>query len=63
MSECFHCGQKAVTWLSDYSFDDFGYDGEGIVQVCQCNNCGAKIYYHISLTKEDEEEIINGTEA
>lgn len=60
MYECFHCGNKTVSWMSDYTFDDFGYEGEGIVQVCHCSSCEADIYYHIHLEKEDIEEVQNG---
>ena len=53
MYECFHCGQRAVIWDSDFTFEDFGYDGEGIVHCCHCANCGAEIEYRISLDDED----------
>lgn len=45
MYECFHCGSR---------FEDFGYDGEGIVHVCHCCNCGAHIEYYISLDDDDD---------
>ena len=56
MYECFHCCTRSVIWDSDFSFEDFGYDGEGIVQVCHCENCGAQILYLIPIGEED-----NGT--
>ncbi len=56
MYECFHCGHRAVVWDSDFSFEDFGYDGDGIVHVCHCTYCGADIEYRISL-EEDEDEL------
>ena len=55
MYECFHCGARAVTWNSDFSFEDCGYEGEGIVHFCHCNNCGADIEYRIPLDTEDED--------
>lgn len=54
MYECFHCGNKSVIWDSDFSFEDFGYEGEGIVHICHCTNCGAYIEYRIGT---DEEQI------
>lgn len=33
MYECFHCLQKSVIWDSDFDFEDYGYDGEGVVHV------------------------------
>jgi len=53
MYECFHCGARAVIWDCDYDFSDFGYDGEGIVQVCHCTNCGAEIEYTIPIITEE----------
>ena len=53
MFECFHCLARAVIWDCDYSFEDFGYEGEGIVQICHCSNCGAEIEYRISFEEEE----------
>lgn len=55
MYQCFHCLQNAVSWDCDYDFKDYGLDGEGIVQCCHCNNCGADIVYYINLNKEGEQ--------
>ena len=49
MYECFHCGCKSVIWDGDFSFEDYGEDGEGIIHECHCENCGARITYRISL--------------
>lgn len=57
MYECFHCLHKTVCWDCDYDFADFGYEGEGIVQICHCANCGAEIEYRIPITEEDVEEL------
>lgn len=54
MYECFHCGKKAVIWNADYDFSDYGYEGEGIVHVCHCSNCGAEIEYRIHIGEEEE---------
>jgi DNA-directed RNA polymerase subunit RPC12/RpoP len=54
MYECFHCGAKAVIWDNDFSFEDYGEEGEGIIHVCHCSNCGAQIEYRISV--EDDED-------
>ena len=39
--QCFHCLEFAVSWDSDFSFEDMMIEGEGIVHMCHCNNCGA----------------------
>lgn len=52
MYECFNCGERAVIWDNDFTFEDYGYEGEGIVHECHCGNCGAWITYMISLEEE-----------
>lgn len=42
--------------LRDYDFSDFGYEGEGIVQMCHCANCGAEIEYRIRLDQDAEDQ-------
>ena len=54
MYECFHCGKKTVVWDNDFTFEDYGREGEEIVHVCHCCNCGADIEYFISLEEEKE---------
>ena len=56
MYECFHCGAREVSWDADFDFSDFGYEGEGIVHVCHCNNCGADIEYRISCDEQGQED-------
>ena len=56
MYECFHCGCKSVIWDADFDFEDYGYEGEGIIHVCHCTNCGAEITYVIPLNNEEDEE-------
>lgn len=55
MYECFHCCTKSVIWDSDFTFDEFGYEGDGIIHICHCSNCGAEIEYRIPLEDPDEE--------
>lgn len=61
MYECFHCCTKSVIWDSDFDFSDFGYEGEGIVHICHCTNCGAEIEYRIPIpnleTEENEDDL------
>lgn len=56
MYECFHCGEKAVIWDSDFDTEDYGYEPGGIVHVCHCTNCGAEIMYIIPCDSDEEEE-------
>ena len=48
MYECFHCCQKAVVWDNDFDFSDFDLEGEGVVHICHCTNCGAVIQVYSS---------------
>ena len=57
MYECFHCGERSVIWDNDFSFEDCGYIGEGLVHFCHCTHCGAVIEYRISL--EEDEDVYN----
>ena len=54
MYECFHCGTIGVIWDNDFTFEDFGYDGEGLVHICHCANCGAEIEYRVPIYDEEE---------
>lgn len=54
MYECFHCGQRSVYWQNDFTFEDYGYEGEGIVHVCHCGNCGADIEYYVPYNNNDD---------
>ena len=54
MFECFHCLHRSVIWQCDYTFEDFGYEGEGLVQILTCANCGAEIEYRISYNEEED---------
>ena len=52
---CFHCLSDSVICDSDFSFEDCGYEGEGIVHICHCTNCGAEIEYRVSLDKGEND--------
>lgn len=56
MYECFHCCARAVIWDSDFTFEDVGMEGNGLVHFCHCANCGARIEYYISFDAEADEE-------
>ena len=52
--QCFHCGHNTVYWQSDFTFEDYGMDGEGIVHVCSCATCGADIEYYVRIDDPEE---------
>lgn len=53
MYQCFHCLNNSLIWQSDYSYEDYGYEGDGIVQILICSNCGAEVEYRIPIKEED----------
>lgn len=55
MYECFHCGERTVIWDSDFNFEDCGYEGDGIVHMCHCTNCGADIEYRVAIPEDNED--------
>lgn len=56
MFECFNCGEKAVLWMNDWTFEDYGMEGEGLIHVLRCTNCGARITYEVPDCKDEAEE-------
>ena len=56
--QCFHCLHDTVMWQADFSFEDYGLEGERIIHVCKCANCGADIEYYIRLDEEETNENI-----
>ena len=57
--QCFHCGEHAVYWDNDFMFEDMGYEGNGVVHICHCVNCGADIEYRIAIEEESDESSIH----
>ena len=55
MYECFHCQSRSVIWDADFTFDDMGYEGDGLVHICHCESGGAEIEYRIPFGSEEEE--------
>lgn len=55
MYECFNCCTRSVIWDADFSFEDYGLEGEGIIHECHCTHCGARITYQVPLDEDGEE--------
>lgn len=55
--ECFNCGEYTVIWDSDFSFEDYGEEGDGLIHECHCANCGATITYRIPFDDMEEEHL------
>ena len=51
---CWFCGHKLI-WEGDYSLEDFGGEGEGIVATLHCPNCNADVYCVLNCEDEENE--------
>lgn len=47
----------AVIWDCDFTFEDYGYEGDGLVREFHCTNCGADITYMIPFENEYDTEM------
>lgn len=50
---CWHCGGR-LCWDNDFDYHDFYGEGEGVVHILHCMDCGAEVEY--SLRTDEEEE-------
>ena len=56
MYECFECGERSVVWDADFDYADYGFEGNGIVHECHCQNCGAQIMYFCPDESEEDDK-------
>ena len=52
--DCWFCGHKLI-WGCDYSLEDFGGEGDGIVAVLHCSNCNADVYCVLNFDDEEND--------
>lgn len=52
--KCWFCGGELV-WGCDYSYEDYGLEGEGIVATLTCSHCGANWEGYQDLEEENSE--------
>ena len=50
---CWLCGGRLI-WQSDYNYDEIYGEGEGIVAILQCSECGASVEYALRTDEEEE---------
>ena len=54
---CWHCKSDLI-WGGDHSYEDCGYEGEGIVSNLSCPNkeCGVEaVYVHYKIENKEKE--------
>tara|TARA_R100001530_G_scaffold84728_3_gene59038 strand:- start:193 stop:378 length:186 start_codon:yes stop_codon:yes gene_type:complete len=45
---CWHCNSELI-WGGDHDYEDYGFEGEGIVTNLSCTNCPAETYVHLPI--------------
>ena len=51
MTSCWFCGCEMI-WGSDFMFEDYGIEGDGIVSSLSCPNCGASADFYEGIENE-----------
>ncbi|MPM77466.1 hypothetical protein SDC9_124469 [bioreactor metagenome] len=46
-----------MVWQSDFSFEDYGLEEDGIVAVLYCHNCGTIAEFYTKLEETGEQEM------
>lgn len=54
MKYCWFCGEELI-WNCDYSYEDYDLEGDGIIAVLTCPNCGATWEDYLESHSEEEE--------
>jgi len=52
--KCWHCESKMI-WGSDFDYDDYGLDGDGIVSELSCSECEATCTVYLPIKNANEE--------
>lgn len=51
---CWFCGEEMI-WGSDFSFEDYCLEGEGIVASFSCPRCGAAAEFYSRIEEEEND--------
>ena len=43
---CWHCGSELI-WQNDFSYEDYGLEGDGIVTILLCPNEECESYIEV----------------
>ena len=52
MVKCWFCKEEMI-WSNDFTFDEWGFEGEGLVAVLTCSGCGSEARF----VQADSEEL------
>ena len=53
--KCPICGNEMI-WQSDFDFEDYGLEGDGIVQNHHCPKCGTDVVVMTPIGGEEESD-------
>lgn len=53
---CPNCGKDSLGHQSDFTYEECGYIGSGIVSFYECNNCRASVEVCVPDDAEDEQD-------
>lgn len=53
LMKCYFCSEGKLIWSSDWNYDEVFGEGEGLVSLWYCCECGAE---HQFSKRDDEEE-------
>lgn len=54
--DCHFCNGKLI-WGCDFSFEDYALEGEGIVAVLHCSQCGAIWEGYLEFEEEGDDDV------
>ncbi|MCD3276707.1 hypothetical protein [Clostridium botulinum] len=52
MTDCWYCGAKMI-WNSDFTFEDYALEGEGVISILSCPNCQATAEFYHKIPEND----------
>jgi len=50
---CWHCDGEMI-WGGDHSFEECGYEGDGIISNFSCPSCPAMAFVHLPFGEEKD---------
>tara|TARA_R100000808_G_C2134445_1_gene142987 strand:+ start:420 stop:593 length:174 start_codon:yes stop_codon:yes gene_type:complete len=50
---CWHCDGEMI-WGGDHSFEECGYEGDGIISNFSCPSCPAMAFVHLPFGEEED---------
>ena len=50
--KCWFCNSELI-WSSDFSFEDYGLEGDGIVANLSCSGCNATFEGYLELEEDN----------